>query len=141
HRGQERLCDLSALERGFEVFDIGSDGDIAYVFERFNTEEHPRMMTNGSASPPIEVLGKLNRVSTEDRGRFMIGTDRLFDKAAESLSCVAGKIRFAEFAVVDDVDTAIALFLHGSCHGATNSLGISHLIIGLPFIFCDEHLH
>jgi hypothetical protein len=71
----------------------------------------------------------------------MIGTGRFFDEAAEPLPCVAGEIRFTELAVVDDVDTAIDLFLHGSRHGAANPLGIGRLVIRLPFVFCHKHLH
>ena len=99
------------------------------------------MVADGSAPASIEVLGKLNRVPTEDRGRLVIGTGRFFDEAAEPLPCVAGEIRFAEFAVIDDVDTAIDLFLHGSRHRAANPLGIGRLVIDLPLVFCHEHLH
>ena len=106
HRGQERLRNLAALERGFEVVYVVCDGGMADIFERLNAGEDPCMVANGSAPASIEVLGKLNRVPTEDRGRFVIGTGRFFDEAAEPLPCVAGEIRFAEFAVIDDVEVS-----------------------------------
>ena len=141
HRWQERLRNLAALERGFEVVYVGFDGGMADILERLNAGEDPCMVADGSAPASVEVLGKLNRVPTEDRGRLVIGTGRFLDEAAEPLPCVAGEIRFAEFAVIDDVDTAIDLFLHGSRHRAANPLGIGRLVIGLPLVFCHEHLH
>src|SRR4029077_1539811 len=115
---EKSFFDLLPLKGGLQILDVRFDLGLADVFERLGTVEDPGMVPDGSTSAPVEVFGELNHVATEDRGGPEVRTRRSLDKAAQPFACVTGEIRFSQFAVVDDVDAALDLFLYDFRNGA-----------------------
>jgi hypothetical protein len=92
HCRQKGIFNLDALERGFEVVDVGFDGGMADVVERLVAVKDPCMMPDGSASSLVKVIGKFRQVSAEYGSRPKIGADRFLDEAAESLARIAREL-------------------------------------------------
>ena len=117
HGGQKCFFNFLSLKRDFEIRDVGIHFLLADIFQRFHAIEDPRMMADGCPAAAVEILGELQHVAAENRSRLEIGTRRALDESAESFLRITGEIRFSQFAVVDDVDAALDLFLHDFGHG------------------------
>jgi hypothetical protein len=128
------------MERVFEVFDVGFNCSVTDVFERLVAVKDPCVVPDGSAPSFVKVIGKFRQVSAEYGSRPEIRPRRFLDEAAEPLACVAGEIRLAQFAVVDDIDPAVYLLAHALRHCAPNPLAIGLVIIGFPLVLCGEHV-
>src|SRR5262245_55936367 len=140
HRRQKGLFDLDTLERSLEIVDVCFDGGMADVLKGLVAVEDPRVVSDGSPSSLVKVIGKFHQVSAEYGSRSEIRAGRLLDKATEPLARIAREIGFAQFAVVDDINPAINLLAHAFGHGAAHPLAIGFVVIGFPLVLCIEHL-
>ena len=141
HGGQKCFFIFLVLKREFEIRDVGIHFLLADVFQRFHAIEDPRVMADGRPAAAVEIFGELQHVASENRRRLEIGTRRALDESAQSFLRITGEIRFSQFAVVDDVDAALDLFLHDFGDGFAGAPSESTVVERLAFVARQKHVH
>ena len=120
--GKKRFFVLLTLQAGLEVGDFRLQRFMADVFER-RVAKHPFDVVAAMGSARVEVIAELGQVPGVDRRGLVAGFDFTLDEAAQPVARVAGEVRLARFAVIDDVEAAGDLFLDDVGDGAGHAFG------------------
>src|SRR5438128_4803036 len=113
---------------------------MANVFERAVTKNSFDVFPAHVAEAAAEIIAELDHIAGENRRNSIFCLRFSFDKSAEPLARVTGEVGFSDFAVINNVETAVELFLHDVGNRASHPRGEGNFIDLLASALCRMHL-
>ena len=132
--GKKCFLVFLSLEARFEIIDFLLQPLLADILERPVAENSLDVVAAIVACSLVEVVAKLHHVAGENRRGPILRFHFPFDEAGEPFPRIAGKIRLADFAVVDDIEAAVELLFDDLRDHLVHPFGESSLITGCPLI-------
>src|SRR3989442_13828144 len=101
---------------------------MANVFEPAGAKNSLDVFPAHVAEAAAEIISELDHVAGENRRNSIFRLRVSFDESAEPFARVTGEVGFSDFAVINNVETAVELFLHDIGNRASHPLGEGNFI-------------
>src|SRR5262245_10460428 len=138
-RRQKRLLVMNSSKRGFQILDLSLQGSVADVLDRTVAENPFSVFAAHRSQPFAKIVAEIRHVARENRRGPLFRPGFTLDEAAQALARVAGKVGFTNFAVVDDVESAIDLLADYISERAPNPRSEDIRIASLPTLSRRVH--